>query len=115
MRRLPLLLALALLAACDSASGGADLSGDRLFVLHGCNVCHGDGGEGRSLGPPLRGVSEHWERADLAAFLLDPRAAVAERPRLAELDARYPSEMRPYRNTTEDERLRLADFLLSLP
>lgn len=106
--------ALLLGAACGGPPGGASLDGEALYSLHGCNVCHGDAGEGRSLGPALVGVGLHWTREELARFLLEPRVVIAETPRLAELDLQYPSEMRPYRNTTAEERLRIADFLLSL-
>lgn len=107
----PLLLAL---AACGGPDAGPGLTGAQLYELHGCAVCHGAGGEGRSLGPPLVGLAAHWERAALAEFLREPDVAVAADERLAEVARRFPSRMKPYRNTTGEERLRIADFVLSL-
>jgi hypothetical protein len=114
MWRIPLLFAAVVLAASCGGETERSLGGTELYQLHNCGTCHGAAGEGRSLGPPLTGLRAHWKREDLAAFLLDPPSAIAADPRLQAISRSFPSRMLSYRNTTEDERLRLADFLLGL-
>ncbi len=112
VRSVLLFAALALAASCGGSSASA-LDGEQLFAVHGCVTCHGSAGEGRSLGPPLTDLKARWEREALAAFLLDPPSAIAADPRLRELSQGFPTRMLSYRNMTEAERLRIADFLLA--
>ena len=102
-------------AACISRRPppeGAD--GPTIYEYQGCYVCHGDDGGGKSLGPALRGLSANWTREELVHFFVDPDAACEADARLAELRGRYPAAMAKYDNLTEEQRTRLAEWLLTL-
>ena len=105
--------ALLLLAACGPeaapASGGA-----RLYQVQGCATCHGSAGEGALTGPPLAGSSARWKREDLAAFLADPESFVARDPRLAQQKKKFMMPMQAFAHLSKEERLELADHVLSL-
>jgi hypothetical protein len=64
------------------------------------------------MGPALKDLKTHWERAQLAAFLADPNSFLKDDPRLAQQAAKYPQPMAALPNTGEAERLALADWLL---
>ncbi len=89
-------------------------SGALIYDYQNCANCHGDAGEGQSLGPPLRDLGRHWTRDALGAFLADPDGHAERDPRLAELEERYAGNMQPYDNLTLEQRLVLADWLLGL-
>jgi len=107
---LPLVL---LLAACGRAPA-PPAPGEALYRRELCTGCHGAGGEGTWMGPPLRGLAEHWEPESLAEFLLDPGAAVGRDPRLAKLMRAYPNPMVGTRSLGVEERRLLANWLLGL-
>lgn len=111
-----LVASLALLAlACRSPTPpppGA--SGRLIYELQLCANCHGEAGEGRWLGPPLRALVLHWDAGDLAEFFADPAAWSAGDERLSALAERYPRPMAPYAQLSREERLRLADHVLGL-
>lgn len=111
-----LLVALLALAACGggSSSGAASdgPSGEGLFTTQACHTCHGRAGEGTSLGPTLSDLSRHWTREDLVTYLADPEAFVARDARLKTLAGRYMSHMASFGHLSEEERGRLADFVL---
>jgi hypothetical protein len=66
------------------------------------------------MGPPLRGLSEHWEREALQEFIRDPAVHAARDQRLGELSRRFPNPMVGNRVLGKQERLKLADWLLEL-
>lgn len=104
-----------------SADSGAsvDAEGDfaqglGLYVRENCANCHGEAGEGtKRLGPPLRNLEEHWDRARLQTFLLDPGKVEAEDPRLEELKSSYWGRMTAYPLAPE-ELDALIDYLFSM-
>jgi mono/diheme cytochrome c family protein len=104
-------LAIALLGC--GGEGPAPPAGAKLFQTQGCVACHGAGGEGGALGPPLRELATHWTRERLVAYLADPAAVVAGDPRLRELGKAYMVPMPPIRAPASD-RAALADYVLSL-
>lgn len=116
MRRLgTALVTLLVVAACSFRTPpppGA--SGEEIYRLQNCANCHGEAGEGKSLGPPLRGLSAHWDRERLARFFADPKPFVAEDARVAELLRKYPAPMSRYDNLDREQRLVLADWVLGL-
>jgi len=110
-----LLITLCLLPACqlpkDPPPGA---TGAEIYTLQLCFNCHGDQGEGKDLGPPLRDLSQSWTRDELADFLGDTERWEEEDERVYQLSQEYDGNMRGYWNLELDERLRLADWLLSL-
>ena len=108
-------LALAPGAACSSRiDPPPGASGEDIYALQNCANCHGERGEGKSLGPPLRDLAASWTVADLGRYLARPEDFIERDPRLRALDAEYTSEMNPYDNLTDDERRVLAEWLLEL-
>lgn len=77
-----------------------------------CQVCHGEKGEGAMMGPALDGLAEDWDVDALAAFLLDPPAALAESERLTELAGRYSMPMPEPSGFTESDARVMARWLL---
>jgi mono/diheme cytochrome c family protein len=88
-------------------------SGDVIYALQNCANCHGETREGTRLGPALLPLSPSWTRERLAEYLADPRALVASDERLAALDRQFSTDMGPYANLSQDERLVLAGWLLA--
>ena len=110
-----LMMALGLGAGCQTPEDPpAGASGRTIYRLQLCRNCHGEAGEGRSNGPPLRGLAKHWTRADLADFLGDTEGWEERDERLAGLSEEYSGDMRAYANLTAAERTRLAEYLLGL-
>jgi cytochrome c551/c552 len=112
-----LVAALALGWSCSSseapsAAAGNGAAGQQLYAAKGCSLCHGPEGQGSMLGPALKDLKSHWDRARLAAFIADPNAVLKEDARLAQQAAKYPQPMAPLLNTSESDRLALADWLL---
>lgn len=114
-------LGFGLLTACsdskapDSGASGvpaAHAAGQQLFAAKGCTLCHGAEGLGSMMGPALKDLKTHWDRARLAAFLADPNSFLKDDARLAQQAAKYPQPMAALPNTGEAERLALADWLL---
>jgi len=116
--RLETLSAIVLVAAAVALEGcgeetPAAPTAEQLFRRELCASCHGGAGEGSWMGPPLRGLSEHWERDALAEFLRDPKPFVSEDERLAELLRQFPNPMVGNRVLGKAERLQVADWLLT--
>jgi mono/diheme cytochrome c family protein len=90
------------------------LNAQTLYRNAGCATCHrmpGDPGEPLA-GPPLRNLSEHWNREDLADFIGNPEAFVASDPRIAAQKARYPMAMPGAPSLSQEARLAIADWML---
>lgn len=102
------------LAAC-SADSGAPRTGEQLYQDQNCVQCHGPTGQGTNLGPSLHDKKSYWNRDQLARFLADPQAYAAKDPRLSEQGKQYLMPMVKFLTLTEEERLRVADYVLSLP
>jgi len=105
----------ALALACTSRRPPPeDADGATIYEYQGCYVCHGDAGQGKSLGPALRGLPANWTGDALVLFLADPDAACDADPRLAAQRKKYPAAMANYEGLTDDQRGVLADWLLTL-
>ncbi len=101
-----------LLTSCGHSSG--DRNGAELYTYIGCSSCHGATGTGGSLGPPLKGIGQYWDRESMTNFLVDPKETLASDPRLSKLDDAFKTDMRPFSELTRDQLERIADFVLSL-
>jgi len=89
-------------------------SGAEIYRLQNCANCHGDRGEGTSRGTALRELGLHWTRDDLADFLADPDVVLTRDARLQAQRRPFSGAMSRYDNLTQDERERLAEYLLGL-
>ena len=115
-RTAPALLALLLAVACSPAPGlNPSHPGAPLFASKGCTSCHGSQGEGKWLGPPLRGLSEHWTQSELAAYIAHPGPFLESKAHLAGVAAGFKSHMPDNPHLTEQERLDLGDYVLGFP
>lgn len=106
--------ALSVLACRSPTQPPPDASGRLVYELQLCANCHGESGEGKWLGPPLRELVLHWDANDLAEFFVDPPRRSAADERLRALAERYPRPMEPYAHLSREQRLRLADHVLGL-
>ncbi len=102
------------MAACGGPPPAAqtELSGRLLYATNGCGACHGQDGQGdgpiaRTLTPPPR------DFRDGAAFKNGVEPAAIART-IAEGLTRDGGQMQSYGHLTESERLRLADYVISL-
>jgi ubiquinol-cytochrome c reductase cytochrome b subunit len=50
--------------------------GGSLFVAQGCNACHGDGGAGGGIGPPLVGIGKKYDKQRIESLLRSPTPAM---------------------------------------
>ncbi len=73
--------------ASISGSAGDAVAGRKIFAnrkLGNCLACHvntemtDNGGFHGEIGPPLEGVNERWEEAELRAILVDSKKALSE-------------------------------------
>jgi len=78
-----------------------------------CSACHGENGEGTTIGPSLSDVAEHWQDESLADFLKDPQGQLEDNPRLKELTSTYDVDMPGVRQADDDEVEDLVVFLLN--
>ena len=122
MRALIPFLLLALTACSKAPQGEVDASSsesgspapEKLYRSKNCITCHGKDLDGTMLAPPIRGLGQHWNPDDLAAFLKEPKAWLEKDARLAETARTYRSPMPPTFGT-DAERLALAQWLLAQP
>lgn len=102
------------LAACGSGGSVPEpaLDGRLLYATNGCGACHGQEGKGdgpiaKTLTPPPR------DFRDGAAFKNGVEPAAIART-IAEGLTRDGGQMQSYAHLTESERLRLAEYVISL-
>jgi nitric oxide reductase subunit C len=88
-------------AAPVKSSAAIIAEGKTLFYNTGCMSCHTVGGLGGILGPSLDGVSQRRNSKEIEAFIAAPRSSGTTKM--------------PKFNLTDDERHKIAAFLLSLP
>ena len=93
---------------------GESPPGRSLYTDSGCARCHASDLSGTRLGPPLRGMAEHWDEAGLVAFLEAPDRIRVEDDRLRAVAERYPAPM-PVFIMSDSARSTLATYLLSAP
>jgi mono/diheme cytochrome c family protein len=105
-------LALAATGCLGRKDPPAGADGPLIYEFQNCRNCHGENGEGSSLGPPLAGLSSSWSRDELALFLNDPAPVLEANGRLRALANAYSGEMARYDNLTEEQRGVLAAWLL---
>ncbi len=115
MRSLSLALLFMLLGTACSEESAAPRSGEQLYREQNCVQCHGPLGEGTQLGPSIADKRSYWNRESLAAFLADPQAYSARDERLAAQGRQYLMPMVKFLTLSQEDRLRIADYVLSLP
>lgn len=113
LKPLLILTALAAGACVSSSSAGSTPSGVAIFRASRCADCHGSDLTGSKAGPSLEGLSAHWTRSELAAFLADPSAVASKDARLSALDLEYDQDMPAFGDLTDKERDALAGWLLT--
>ena len=92
-----------------------DLTGQPPEVAYAalkCAKCHGAELEGQRTAPKLTGLSKRWAEEDLIAYLRDPKAVQAAKPRLAYMAEKYPIEMPAYPHTDEEALRSMIGWLL---
>ena len=85
-------------------------TGDQIYVLQNCKLCHKADGRGGKRAPKLENLSRHWTVERLALYLDDPEPIIAEDERLGVKE--YSLPMPSYRNLTLEQRTTLAEWLL---
>ena len=87
----------------------------QLFVAENCTLCHGEMTQGvEELGPAIRDLAPYWDRDRLAAYLEDPQGFREANPDFEERrDASFSMEMPPVDHLSVEQRLLLADWLLT--
>ena len=109
---IPLLL-IPSLACRQTPPPGA--SGETIYILQNCANCHGESGEGTKRGPAFIELNTHWDRSAMAEFFAHPKAVAKQDARLSAMIEKFGSSMSTYDNLSQNERLRLADYLLEAP
>jgi mono/diheme cytochrome c family protein len=105
---------LATLPACSMRKQPADGStGEQIYRDSACATCHGEDLLGTGSAPTLLGLAENWEREALVEFLFEPSAFRKGNKRLVKLDLQFSADMPGFANLSDDERDRLAGFLLA--
>ena len=74
----------------DNASPGY-----QVYRSRGCATCHGADALGSRMGPSLADARLHYDRASLTRYLKDPEKAIADDPRLLEMQSQYPRIQMP--------------------
>ena len=95
-------------------STSENLSGPELFNNFRCTNCHGTDYLGTKKGPALKGLSEHYSRKDLIAYLRNP-GSFMDSKRLKDYREQFPGVIMPnYSNKDVKDLGKIADFLLGL-
>jgi len=99
-----------------SVTADAELQGHQgaeLYIKGECSMCHGANLAGKpNLGPPLEGLSQHWDADQLTAYLTNPFSYEGGGERLSALAEEYSLMMRPTR-LSADELAILIEWLLA--
>jgi len=86
------------------------VNGRTVFLTIGCARCHGNDGEGASLGPPLEALSTKFDQQSMTAFLDNPIAYAEKDERLQKWRDEYYTPM-PKLQMTAEQRVALIDYL----
>jgi mono/diheme cytochrome c family protein len=86
------------------------VDGRTTFLTVGCARCHGNEGEGASLGPPLEELSAKFNQQTLTAFLDNPIAYAEKDERLQKWRDEYYTPM-PKLQMTDEQRAALVVYL----
>lgn len=87
-------------------------SGAEIYVLQNCRLCHEEDGSGSGRGPALGQLRTNWTVEQLVSYLSDPAPFIEADPRLKKLEDTHSLPMPRYHNLTEQQRSRLAVWLL---
>jgi cytochrome c2 len=77
-------------------------SGRQVFQARGCHTCH-IVGEGKRIGPDLRGIAQRRSEEWLTSWLADPAAMIRATPALQAWPAEYGGIIMPNQNLTAEE------------
>ncbi len=86
------------------------VDGRTVFLTVGCARCHGNDGEGASLGPPLEDLRRKFNQQALTAFLDNPIAYAEKDERLQKWRDEYYTPM-PKLQMTDEQRVALVGYL----
>lgn len=86
------------------------VDGRTVFLTVGCARCHGNEGEGASLGPPLEELSTKFTKETMTAFLDNPIAFAQKDKRLQMWREEYYTPM-PKLQMTDEQRAALVVYL----
>ena len=87
-------------------------TGDQIYVLQNCKLCHKADGSGGRRGPKLEDLTRHWSVERLVLYLEDPEQIIADDERLLSREDDFTLSMPSYRNLTFEQRTTLAEWLL---
>ena len=85
-------------------------AGYEVYRSRGCATCHGADALGSRMGPSLADARLFYDRDSLTNYLKDPEKAIADDPRLLEMQSQYPRIQMPAADDLPREEL---DALLS--
>ena len=80
-------------------------AGYQVYRSRGCATCHGPDALGSRMGPSLADARLHYDRASLTTYLKDPEKAIADDPRLLEMQSQYPRIQMPAADDLPREEL----------
>lgn len=87
-------------------------TGEEIYALQNCRLCHAEDGSGTKRGPALGDLRANWTVERLVEYLFDPQPVVDADERLRALDEQFSLPMPRYHNLTEEQRRELGHFLL---
>lgn len=99
--------------AAETVQFDSSSPGYQVYRSRGCVTCHGADALGSRMGPSLADVRLYYDRASLASYLENPEKAIADDPRLLEMQSLYPRiQMPPTDDLPSGEMDELLSFLL---
>ena len=88
-------------------------AGFEVYRSRGCATCHGTDALGSRMGPSLADARLFYDRDSLTNYLKDPEKAIADDPRLLEMQSQYPRIQMPAADDLpKDELDALLTFIL---
>lgn len=102
-------------SATETASVRLDdtLPGYAVYRANGCATCHGADALGSRMGPSLAEAHLNYDRDSLTRYLRDPEKAIADDPRLLQMQSRYPRiQMPPVKDLASTDMDALVTFIL---